>query len=42
MARIMAETLAQLYWRVHVDADDIEVMLAPPMGNDVAQSDTIK
>lgn len=29
-ARIMAETLAELYWRAHVDANDIEFVLAPP------------
>ena len=29
-AKIMAETLAHLYWRAHVDANDIEFVLAPP------------
>ncbi|KAL8719670.1 MAG: hypothetical protein Q9225_003345 [Loekoesia sp. 1 TL-2023] len=29
-ARIMAETLAQLYWGAHVDANDVEFVLAPP------------
>ena len=29
-ARIMAETLADLYWRAKVDANDIEFVLAPP------------
>lgn len=28
-ARIMAETLAELYWRAHIDASDIEFVLAP-------------
>ena len=29
-AEIMAETLAHLYWRAHVDANDVEFVLAPP------------
>ena len=29
-AEIMAETLAHLYWRAHVDANDLEFVLAPP------------
>lgn len=29
-AKIMAETLAELYWRVKIDAADIEFVLAPP------------
>ncbi len=29
-ARIMAETLADLYWKAHVDANDVEFVLAPP------------
>lgn len=29
-AQILAETLAELYWRVHVDANDVEFVLAPP------------
>lgn len=29
-ARIMAETLAHMYWRAHVDANDVEFVLAPP------------
>ena len=29
-ARIMAETLAHLYWRVQIDANDVEFVLAPP------------
>lgn len=28
-ARIMAETLADLYWRAHIDANDVEFVLAP-------------
>ncbi|KAI4256808.1 MAG: hypothetical protein LQ352_001933 [Teloschistes flavicans] len=30
IARVMAETLANIYWRAHVDANDIEFVLAPP------------
>ena len=26
----MAETLAHLYWRVQIDANDVEFVLAPP------------
>lgn len=29
-ARIMAETLARLYWIAHIDANDVEFVLAPP------------
>jgi len=29
-AGIMAETLAELYWRAHIDANDVEFVLAPP------------
>lgn len=29
-AQIMAETLANLYWKAHVDANDVEFVLAPP------------
>lgn len=29
-ASIMAETLAHLYWRANVDANDVEFVLAPP------------
>ena len=29
-AQMMAETLAQLYWGAHTDANDIEFVLAPP------------
>ncbi|KAL8796162.1 MAG: hypothetical protein Q9195_001495 [Heterodermia aff. obscurata] len=29
-ARIMAETLAHLYWRAQIDAKDVEFVLAPP------------
>ena len=31
-ARVMAETLAQLYWKSNVDANDIEFVLAPSKG----------
>lgn len=37
-ARIMAETLADLYWRVHIDANDLEFVLAPTKGNYTNQS----
>ncbi|KAI4203574.1 MAG: hypothetical protein LQ350_001764 [Teloschistes chrysophthalmus] len=42
MTRIMAETLAEIYWRAHVDANDMELVLAPPSGNNAAQSDIMK
>ncbi len=29
-ARTMAETLAVLYWKAHIDANDVEFVLAPP------------
>ena len=29
-ARILAETLASLYWKANVDANDVEFVLAPP------------
>ena len=29
-AEIMAETLAHVYWRAHLDANDVEFVLAPP------------
>lgn len=29
-AKIMAETLAILYWEAHIDANDVEFVLAPP------------
>ena len=29
-AKIMAETLAFLYWKAHIDANDVEFVLAPP------------
>lgn len=29
-ARAMAETLAILYWKAHIDANDVEFVLAPP------------
>ena len=29
-ARVMAETLATLYWKAHIDANDVEFVLAPP------------
>ena len=33
-ARIMAETLAVLYWKAHIDANDVEFVLAPPPSPD--------
>ncbi|KAL9104813.1 MAG: hypothetical protein Q9163_000261 [Psora crenata] len=36
-ARIMAETLADLYWRAHIDANDVEFVLAPPRGGHAIQ-----
>ncbi|KAL8636114.1 MAG: hypothetical protein Q9228_006453 [Teloschistes exilis] len=42
MARIMTDTLAEIYWRAHVDASDMEFVLAPPSSNDAAQSNIIK
>ena len=29
-AKIMADALAHLYWRAHIDANDVEFVLAPP------------
>ena len=39
-ARIMAETLAHLYWKAHVDANDIEFVLAPPRESHTNHLDT--
>ncbi|KAL8778518.1 MAG: hypothetical protein Q9213_007376 [Squamulea squamosa] len=36
-ARILAETLAHLYWIAHVDARDVEFVLAPPWKGDIVQ-----
>ena len=36
--RILAETLADLYWRAHVDANDVEFVLAPPRKEQVSSS----
>ncbi|KAI4114211.1 MAG: hypothetical protein LQ345_004975 [Seirophora villosa] len=36
-ARVMAKTLASLYWIAHMDANDVEFVLAPPRHN---QTDT--
>ena len=33
-AKVMAETLANLYWKAHIDANDIEFVLAPPPAHD--------
>ena len=38
-ARIMAETLAYLYWEANVDANDVEFVLAPPRKDHVNQLD---
>ncbi|KAL8733189.1 MAG: hypothetical protein Q9181_003672 [Wetmoreana brouardii] len=43
-ARLMAETLAIIYWRAHIDANDVEFVLAPfpiPSGAHSAHSATI-
>ena len=37
-ARIMAETLAHLYWEANVDANDVEFVLAPPRTKQVSPS----
>ena len=36
-AQIMAETLAILYWKAHIDANDVEFVLAPPPRLDHSQ-----
>ena len=36
-ARIMAKTLAHLYWEANVDANDVEFVLAPPRKDHVNQ-----
>ncbi|KAL8852539.1 MAG: hypothetical protein Q9221_002535 [Calogaya cf. arnoldii] len=33
-ARILADALAHLYWKAHVDANDVEFVLAPPWNGD--------
>lgn len=38
-ARVMAETLAHLYWKANVDANDIEFVLAPPRKDYIDQLD---
>ncbi|KAI4231168.1 MAG: hypothetical protein L6R40_007813 [Gallowayella cf. fulva] len=35
-ARVMAETLARLYWIGHIDANDVEFVLAPPRDHQTA------
>ena len=37
-ARIMAETLAFLYWKAHIDANDVEFVLAPPLPSKAERS----
>ncbi|KAL8821466.1 MAG: hypothetical protein Q9223_000515 [Gallowayella weberi] len=37
-ASIMAEALANLYWKAHIDANDIEFVLAPQSSKDVASA----
>ncbi|KAL8892527.1 MAG: hypothetical protein Q9215_000524 [Flavoplaca cf. flavocitrina] len=32
--RVLAETIAQLFWKAHVDANDVEFVLAPPWKGD--------
>ncbi|KAI9699974.1 MAG: hypothetical protein M1836_002508 [Candelina mexicana] len=41
-ARIMAETLADLYWRAHIDANDVEFVLAPSRGGYSAEPSIIR
>ncbi|KAL8833618.1 MAG: hypothetical protein Q9170_004166 [Blastenia crenularia] len=40
-ARIMAVTLARLYWQLHIDANDIEFVLAPPRPKQSAARNTV-
>ena len=37
-AAIMADALAELYWRACVDANDVEFVLAPPRNNQAPQT----
>ncbi|KAI4158507.1 MAG: hypothetical protein LQ342_007348 [Letrouitia transgressa] len=39
-ARILAETLANLYWRAHIDANDMEIVLAPSLEDHASQIET--
>ncbi len=41
-AKIMAETLADLYWRAQIDANDVEFVLAPLGGGQSSHYTTIK
>ena len=36
-ARIMAEMIADLFWRTHIDANDMEFILAPLRRNHITQ-----
>ncbi|KAI4129772.1 MAG: hypothetical protein LQ338_002082 [Usnochroma carphineum] len=38
-AKILAKTLAELYWKANVDANDVEFVLAPPRAKQSLQSD---
>lgn len=40
-ARILADALAQLYWKAHVDANDVEFVLAPPWNGDTVHHQRI-
>lgn len=37
----MADTLAELYWRAHVDANGVEFVLAPPREDHTVQSERL-
>ncbi|KAL8985100.1 MAG: hypothetical protein Q9177_004525 [Variospora cf. flavescens] len=41
-ARIMAETLAEFYWSAHIDANDVEFVLAPSRANPSLESGSHK
>ncbi|KAI4130474.1 MAG: hypothetical protein LQ341_006451 [Variospora aurantia] len=41
-ARIMAETLAEFYWSAHIDANDVEFVLAPSRANPSLESGSYK
>ena len=40
-ARVMAETLAILYWKARIDANDVEFVLAPPPTNQSSASGSV-
>ena len=41
-ARIMGNTLAQLFWLAHIDANDLEFVLAPPPSDSAVQTTIIE